>query len=146
MKKLLCIILCGALALCLAACGAGESPEPSPEPDPAEGMVELAPVTPTPEPVSGTDALPGIDEPPASASDAAPALDEAAFAAAQACVGRAAAELTEAVGEPDSAGYAASCLEENAEDGMLLYEALGFYVWTVRGESGETVHAVYPLE
>ena len=80
----------------------------------------------------------------AAEPEATPELTE--LAPAEACVGQTLEELYAAVGEPDSASYAASCLEENAEDGMLFYPDLGIYVWTVRGESGEVVHAVYPLD
>lgn len=143
MKRILLILLCGAMVLCLTACGASE-PEPTPEVE----LTEIEPVLTDAETeaVSASDAAaPSEDIPPASATDID--LDEAAFAAAEACVGRTAQELYEAVGEPTGeVSYAASCLEENAEDGMLFYDELGFYVWTVRSDSGETVHAVYPLE
>lgn len=145
MKKALFILLCGLLALSLAACGAAE-PEPTPEPTPEVELTEIAPVRPQEEiEEASASSAAAQEEPAASATDAV--LDEDAFAAAEACVGRTAEELFDAVGEPTGgASYAASCLEENAEDGMLFYDELGFYVWTVRGESGETVHAVYPLD
>ena len=139
MKKFLFYILCIAMLLCLTACGS----EPEPE------MSELAPVE-TVSPAAEAEAASAADaaalevEPAASATDAE--VDEAALAAAEACVGMQLEELYAAVGEPDDASYAASCLEENAEDGMLFYNDQGFYVWTVRGESGEVVHAVYPLD
>ena len=94
---------------------------------------------------SASEAAAISEEMPASASDAEP--DAEAFAAAEACVGLSVEELYAAVGEPTGdASYAASCLEENAEDGMLFYDELGFYVWTLRNADGETVHAVYPLD
>ena len=144
MKKTLLLILCAGLLLALCACGAKAEPEPEPTPE----LTELVPVETSAaeaEAASAADAEAlAADPAPASATDAA--LDEDAYAAAEACVGLTAEELYEAVGEPSETSYAASCLEENAEDGMLFYNDLGFYVWTVRGESGEVVHAVYPLD
>lgn len=141
MKKTLLPMLCAALLFSLAACGGAAEPEATPE------LTELAPVeavSAEEEAASAADAEALKKEPAASATDAE--VDEAALAAAEACVGQTLEELYAAVGEPDSASYAASCLEENAEDGMLFYPDLGIYVWTVRGESGEVVHAVYPLD
>lgn len=164
MKKLLALLLCLTLALSLAACGgtrpsapsATDTPEPTSTPEPT------AEPEPTPEPTSepitveasAADAAGPEEE--ASATDAGegdaaplpeidadtPIMDEAQYEAALACVGRSVEELYEAIGTPPGGSqYAASCLEENAEDGMLHYE--GFYVWTVKNESGETVHQVY---
>ena len=143
MKKTLFIILCAVLALCLTGCGGETAPEPSPEVE----LETLAPVQTVEEVMeaSAADAQALAQEAPASATDVE--LDEEAFAAAEACVGLTAEELYAAVGEPTGdVSYASSCLEENAEDGMLFYDELGFYVWTVRNADGETVHAVYPLD
>lgn len=131
MKKTILLPLLTALTLCLAACGARESaPAETAAPAPAVQATE-APSAPVAEAAPET----------APEEAEVPALDEAAYAAAQDCVGRSVEELYAAVGEPGSAQYAASCLEEDADDGMLFYE--GFYVWTVRSETDETVHAVY---
>ena len=141
MKKILLIILCAVLSLSLCACGGTAEPESTPV------LTELEPVeaAAAEEAASAADAAALAEAPvPASASDAE--LDETAFAAAESCVGLSLDELIAAVGEPSDTHYAASCLEENAEDGMLFYNDLGFYVWTVRSESGEVVHAVYPLD
>ncbi|MBR2717379.1 MAG: hypothetical protein IKD79_06550, partial [Oscillospiraceae bacterium] len=93
------------------------------------------------QPGSGTDAE--YTEPaPLTDLETPMPVDDPLYEAAQSCVGRSVEELYEAVGEPTGGSqYAASCLEENAEDGMLYYD--GFYVWTVKNDSGETVHAVY---
>ena len=146
MKKIFFTILCAALLITLAACSGQEAAEETPE---VSADVELVPLEPVlsqeEEEASAADAAAlAAQEAPASATDAA--LDEDAYEAAQACVGLTAEELFAAVGEPSETSYAASCLEEGAEDGMLFYEAQGFYVWTVKGESGEVVHAVYPLD
>lgn len=149
MKKIMFFVFSVLLVLCLSACGAPE-PASAPEPTavPQEELVEQTAPTPDPaalEEASATTAEKLDAAEPASATDVA--LDEDAFAAAEECVGRTAEELFDAIGEPTGdTHYAASCLEENAEDGMLFYDDLGFYVWTVRSESGEVVHAVYPLD
>lgn len=143
MKKTLIVFLGAVLALCLAGCGGEAAPEPTPD----EALETLVPVQTVEEVMeaSAADAQALAQEAPASATDIE--LDEEAFAAAEACVGLTAEELYAAVGEPTGdVSYAASCLEENAEDGMLFYDELGFYVWTVRNADGETVHAVYPLD
>lgn len=148
MRKTLSLLLCAVLALSLTACGAAA---------PENG--DLEPLTPVETPAavgdmedaSAAEALTPASEPepeddlPASATDAV--VDEEALAAAEACVGQPVEALYEAVGEPTGgAQYAASCLEENAEDGMLFYDELGFYVWTVKGAAEEIVHEVYLLD
>lgn len=138
MKKLFAILLAFALAAGLSAC-AGRSAELNQEP--------LGPVdTPTTEEViaASESSAAAIAEatPPASGTDAA--VDEAAYDTAMTYIGRSAAELYGAIGEPDSAQYAASCEEENAEDGMLFYD--GFYVWTVRTQTQELIHDVYLMD
>ena len=141
MKKAVILCLLAALALCLCACG--DKPEGN--------MKPLEPVTPSPVPVSGADAetpspAAAADHAEASPADAqAQELDSEQYEKARACVGKSLAELYEAVGEPTGgADYAASCLQENAEDGMLYYG--GFYVWTLRTQDSEIVHDVYLYE
>ena len=145
MKKTRILLICAVLALCLAGCGGEPAPEPTPTEEPA--LETLSPVQATEEimEASASEAEAIAEEAPASDTDIE--IDEDAFAAAEACVGLSVEELYAAVGEPTGdASYASSCLEENAEDGMLFYDAFGFYVWTVRNADGETVHAVYPLD
>ena len=137
MKKTLIVFLCAVLALCLTGCGGEAAPEPTPE----VTLETLAPVQTVEEVMeaSAADAEAIADEMPASASDVQ--LDEETFA------GLSVEELYEAVGKPTGdVSYASSCLEENAEDGMLFFDEFGFYVWTVKNADGETVHAVYPLD
>ena len=145
MKRTLILMICAVLALCLTGCG-GE-PAPGPTPSQELNLETLAPVLTTEEVMeaSAADAEARAAEEPASDTDVE--IDEDAFAAAKACIGMTIEELYAAVGEPaGGTSYAASCLEEDAEDGMLFYTSQGFYVWTVRNADGETVHAVYPLD
>lgn len=141
MRKAILFCVCAALILSLAACGSTK-PEPN--------MQEMHPVTPSPEPASGSDAeSEGAAEPPAGDhAEASPAdaeagtPDVAQYETARECIGLTVEELYETIGEPiGGADYAASCLQEDAEDGMLYYG--GFYVWTLRTAESEIVHDVY---
>lgn len=124
MKRVLAALLLLTLLAGLGACGKnkGEDIEISATVD-ASGS-DIAPVAT--EPASGTDA----------------AVNTAAYETAKQYIGHPVDELLNAVGQPDRTQYAASCLEENAEDGMLFFDAAGFYAWTVRNAAGETVHDV----
>lgn len=145
MKKMFALLLVLGLMVSLCACGDGEETV-----QPSENMVPMEPVIPTePAEADGMEELVAASEtnaaamaeqePPASATDAE--LDEEAYATAQEFIGQSAADMQAAIGEPTSVQYAASCLEEGADDGMLFYP--GFYVWTVRNGAEETVHDVY---
>lgn len=145
MKKMFALLLVLGLMVSLCACGGGEETV-----QPSENMVPMEPVIPTePAQADGMEELVAASEtnaaamaeqePPASATDAE--LDEEAYATAQEFIGQSAADMQAAIGEPTSVQYAASCLEEGADDGMLFYP--GFYVWTVRNGAEETVHDVY---
>lgn len=145
MKKMFALLLVLGLMVSLCACGGGEETV-----QPSENMVPMEPVIPTePAEADGMEELVAASEtnaaamaeqePPASATDAE--LDEEAYATAQEFIGQSAADMQAAIGEPTSVQYAASCLEEGADDGMLFYP--GFYVWTVRNGAEETVHDVY---
>lgn len=139
MKKIFALLLVLGLMMGLAACGA--------EPEAEENLVPLEPVEATDEPLeeevlraSETNAAALAEAvPPASATDTS--LDQAAYDKAQELVGASVEELYAAIGEPTETQYAASCLEDNAEDGMLFYE--GFYVWSLRTAEEEIVHAIY---
>jgi len=62
------------------------------------------------------------------------------FETAQQMIGESLPALTDAIGEPDSASYASSCLGDG-EDGELSYD--GFTVYTYRAPDGaETVYDV----
>jgi len=144
MKKTPIVLIIALMILCLAACGQEAAPPAEETPDPAAlNLQPMAPVLDAEEDASADQAAALEVEVPASATDAA--LDPEVYAAAQACVGLTVEELFDAIGEPTGESrYAASCLEEGAGDGMLFYD--GFYIWTLRTETEETVHDVYLLD
>lgn len=135
MKKILTLLLALVMALALTACGGSGTETAEAEPD--------ATATPNAEEVlaaSASDAAALAEsEPAASSTDAT--LNESAYNTALEYVGRTVEELYEAIGEPTETQYAASCLEDGAEDGMLFYE--GFYIWSLRTDESETVYQVY---
>ncbi len=154
MKKLILLFAACAMALSLAACShkdpVQEGPAPTPKPtavpdwsDVLAASASNAAAAKTP-PASATDV--SADAAAAVQQAQAPAAMTAqeACAKAQACVGLPVEELYAAVGQPTQATYGPSCLQVNAEDGMLTYD--GFSVWTVRSDTAETVHEVYPDE
>ena len=142
MKKIAALLLMLGLMVSLCACGGQEETVQV-----SESLVPMEPVEPgevvdMEEILAASEtnaAVLAAQEPPASATDAE--MDEEAYAKAQEFIGQSAADLQAEIGEPTSVQYAASCLEEGAEDGMLFYP--GFYVWTVRNGAEETVHDVY---
>ena len=134
MKKTIALLLLLGLMMSAAACGALNADDPAPAEEtevPVEALMAAS--------ESDAAALAAI-EPPASVTDAS-VVDEESFAQAQELVGEPVNALYEAIGEPTDSQYAVSCLEDGAEDGMLYYD--GFYVWTLRTEQDEIVHAVY---
>ncbi len=140
MKRIIAALMCAVLVLGLTACGAGKD---------ETGPVELTPVpadffdTPVPDAAAAETPAPEAPEP--EETPAEPAYDQAAYQAARDCIGRTAEELFAAIGEPvGDRQYAASCLVEGGEDGMLYYD--GFYVWTVKTDSEEIVHDVYLMD
>jgi len=138
MKKTMIAALALAMSLSLCACGEAKTEEET----------NLQPLSPVIEEIPASESNLTEQEPPASESDAQPQTEAAEaentgdrLALAQEYVGRTAEELIAAFGEPNSSEYASSCEEENAEDGMLMYD--GFYVWTLRTADDELVRAVY---
>ena len=132
MKKIFAILLIIALAAGLTACSAGNSAADA-EPTMTPEEARLASET------NASAIAEKEDEAPASDTDAE--TDTAAYEQAMQYIGQPVEELYAAIGEPESANYAASCDEENAEDGMLFYG--GFYVWTVKTETEEIIHDIY---
>ena len=124
MRRILAALLLLTLLAGLGACGKNKG----------EGIEISATVA-----ASGSDIAP-VATAPASGTDAS--VNTAAYDVAKKYIGRPVDELLSAVGQPDRTQYAASCLEENAQDGMLFFDAAGFYAWTVKNAAGETVHDI----
>lgn len=139
MKKFFVPLLVMGLALGLTACASDSAEDTVSQPAATEEVQTAEEIMAA----SQSDAAAIAATPPASHTDAV--VDEAAYAAAQEYIGRTVEELYEAIGEPTGGSqYAASCAEENAEDGMLFYD--GFYVWSLRSEEQEIVHDVYLMD
>ncbi|MCD7768500.1 MAG: hypothetical protein LUH36_00045 [Oscillospiraceae bacterium] len=156
MKKILSALLALGMIFSLTACGSSgeENTETLPE-------VTATPTAEELQAASESDAAALADEfqsSQASDTDAAAeeeetapveetgdteaeSLDESAYETALEYIGLTVEELYAAIGEPSDAQYAASCLQENAEDGMLFYD--GFYIWSLRTEDSEIIYQVY---
>lgn len=132
MKRIVAVLLLLTVLAGLCACGRGDKPADETA-QPTETAQTAA--------ASNSDAD-AVDVPPASGTDTT-AVNTAAYETAQQYIGRTVGELYAAIGEPTDSQYAASCEEENAEDGMLFYDEGGFYIWSVRTATDETVRAVY---
>lgn len=143
MKKIVSLLILAMLALALVGCSGHEdaadpnAAEPTATPDLTDILTS-----------SATNAA-NAKTPPASSTDtqqpqdgAVPQAVQEAYEKARACIGLPVADLYAAVGQPiGEATYGPSCLQVDAEDGMLPYD--GFSVWTVRSATAETVHDVY---
>lgn len=146
MKKTISAVLAAVLLLCAAGCAAQKQEE-------SPNMQPMAPVAVTDEQAASESTAAVLPvEVPASADQAEPAAepevlteeDPELFEKAQELIGAPVQALYDAIGEPQSSQYAASCETDGADDGMLFYE--GFYIWTVRTDEDETVRAVYADE
>ena len=150
MKKLLLTLTICALALSLVACRKDGSDRADAKPTPTPNWSDVlaasasdAANAKTP-PASATDATaqPTVEQTPEVKAASAPATAQDAYEKARACIGLSVQELYDAVGQPTGEPvYGPSCLQVDAEDGMLPYD--GFSVWTVRSADAETVHDVY---
>lgn len=134
MKKIAILMLC----LTVLLCGCGSEPAETTAPKaPAEttapAVSTTAPETTAPETttVPETTAAETVEE--------TEPVDEARVLA-ESCIDKSVEELYKLIGEPDSADYAPSCLDENGEDGILYYE--NFIVYTYREGDTETVSFV----
>ena len=138
------LILACALSACGGAAGTAASPAPSAAPSAvsAAASSEAEPAAENDAPSSEAEPAPA---PTASApSEAAPAASVPAADPRQTAlsyVGRSAAELAAAIGQPNSTEYASSCIGDG-EDGIWYYD--GFTVYTYRGTDGsERVEDVF---
>ncbi len=130
MKKALSFTLLVALMFSLAACGRSKTPS-----------VSSSVSTPTAEQVaaSATDtANAAVSMPPASATDT---NAQSGYATAKNYIGRSVQDMYLAIGQPTDSSYGPVEDDDDTEEGMLFYN--GFYVWTLRTETGETVQDVY---
>lgn len=152
MKKLLSVLLALGTLFALAGCSsAAEETEAAPEATATPTIEELQAASESDAEAlarefessasSSTDAEATADEETADEEEAAEATDTSAYETALEYIGLTVEELYEAIGEPTEAQYAASCLQENAEDGQLFYD--GFYIWSLRTEDSEIVYQVY---
>lgn len=131
MKKIFALLFALLMLLGLCACGSAETDAEEPETvtEVTEEVVEAA---------SASDVTVREEQ-----VEEVSLLDEEKFAAAEGCIGQSADTLLETIGEPSYTEYASSCMEMNAEDGVLYYNSYGFYVYTLRSADGtETVMAV----
>lgn len=144
MKKIISLLILAALALALVGCsGHEDTPDPNAAAEPT-ATPDLTDILTS----SATNAA-GAKTPPASGTDAQQTQDGAvpqavqeAYEKARSCIGLPVTDLYAAVGQPiGEATYGPSCLQVDAEDGMLPYD--GFSVWTVRSATAETVHDVF---
>ena len=138
MKRLMIAALALSMSVCLCACGSSQtSSAEEANSQPLSPVMDTAPASDSS--AADTAALPPASETDAQPEETAPANGR--YTEAQEYIGRSAAELIAALGEPQSSEYASSCDVENAEDGMLQYD--GFYVWTLKTADDELVRDVY---
>lgn len=144
MKKMLALLLALMMVLSLCACGGKEeSPVEEEKPEaPVETEATDSDLAAEPVEASSGDVVVA----PQGAAEEESGVNQEMFELAIECIGLSPADLYAAVGEPESTEYTSSCLEDNAEDGMLYYNDYGFYVWTLRYPDGtETIQDVLEM-
>ena len=109
MKKLISIVLLCATAVLLCACGSA-----APDKSASDGSA-----VPPMQTASGSDTQPAADEPEEQAAE------NEQKTVAESYIGKEVSELYDAIGEPESASYASSCLG-SGEDGELVYDGKWF--------------------
>ena len=122
-KNLILMLLVAAMLFSLCACGGS-----------AEKPADLESVLPGAE--SGVEDENEVQN--SSEEEAAPEVNEDK-ALAESMIGEEVSKLIEAIGEPDSADYASSCLGPG-EDGELQYD--GFTVYTYKEGDSEVIQNV----
>ena len=135
MKKIAILMLCLSLLLC--GCGGSAPAETTAPKAPAETTAPAQTTAPVETTVPETTAHVQTTEP--ETEEETDPVDEARVLA-ESCIDKSVEELYKLIGEPDSADYAPSCLDENGEDGILYYE--NFIVYTYREGDNETVSFV----
>lgn len=122
-KNLILMLLVAAMLFSLCACGSSE-----------EKPADMESVLPGAE--SGVEDENEVQN--SSEEEAAPEVNEDK-ALAESMIGEEVSKLIEAIGEPDSADYASSCLGPG-EDGELHYD--GFTVYTYKEGDSEVIQNV----
>lgn len=122
-KNLILMLLVAAMLFSLCACGSSE-----------EKPADMESVLPGAE--SGVEDENEVQN--SSEEEAAPEVNEDK-ALAESMIGEEVSKLIEAIGEPDSADYASSCLGPG-EDGELQYD--GFTVYTYKEGDSEVIQNV----
>ena len=122
-KNLILMLLVSAMLFSLCACGGSE-----------EKPADMESVLPGAE--SGVEDENEVQN--SSEEEAAPEVNEDK-ALAESMIGEEVSKLIEAIGEPDSADYASSCLGPG-EDGELQYD--GFTVYTYKEGDSEVIQNV----
>ena len=122
-KNLILMLLVAAMLFSLCACGSSE-----------EKPADMESVLPGAE--SGVEDENEVQN--SSEEEAAPEANEDK-ALAESMIGEEVSKLIEAIGEPDSADYASSCLGPG-EDGELQYD--GFTVYTYKEGDSEVIQNV----
>lgn len=122
-KNLILMLLVAAMLFSLCACGSSE-----------EKPADMESVLPGAE--SGVETEDEVQN--SAEEEAAPEVNEDK-ALAESMIGEEVSKLIEAIGEPDSADYASSCLGPG-EDGELQYD--GFTVYTYKEGDSEVIQNV----
>ena len=134
MKKIAILMLC----LSLLLCGCGGAPAETTAPK-APAQTTAPAETTVPETTVPETTAAQVETTAPETTEETEAVDEARVLA-ESCIDKSVEELYKLIGEPDSADYAPSCLDENGEDGILYYE--NFIVYTYREGDNETVSFV----